>query len=284
MFPLNRDKILFISLLFAATLSVISLCCILLFLFVESLPVLTTLNVEKYFVDESWHPTEGEFFLLPMILGSVYMMIGAMLLSVPLGIMSAILCQYYAPRWFAIMFQRVTEILAGIPSVVYGFWGIMIIVPLLAGIQAPGTSLLAGILVLTLIVMPNITLIAYHTFQQVSPSQTQNAIALGLSRYSIIRHIIFPQAKQGLLTGTILQSGRAIGETLAVLMVCGNVVQIPTNLFEPVRTLTSNIALEMAYAMDTHRSALFLSGFLLMLVVLLLVYLADKGQMKQPIS
>lgn len=204
------------------------------------------------------------------------MMLGAMMLAMPLSILSAILCQFYAPAWFSQLFQRMIEVLSGIPSVVYGFWGVVVIVPLLANIQAPGTSLLAGILVLTLIIMPGMVLIAINAFQNIDPIQLNNAIALGLSRYSIIKHIIFPQARRGLFSGMVLQSGRAIGETLAVLMVCGNVVQFPGSIFDPIRTLTSNIALEMSYAMDLHRSALFLSGLILMIIVLFLILLSER--------
>ena len=276
MSPLNRDQILYYCIKSLAAISVVSILFIICFLILESSDVLRKINVSQYFFDANWHPNDGEFLLLPMIFGSLFVMIGAMILAIPLGFFSAILCQFYSPAWISRFFQRIIEVLSGIPSVVYGFWGVVVIVPLLATIQAPGTSLLAGILVLTLIIMPGLALIANHAFQNVDKIHLQNAIALGLSRYSIIRHIIFPQAKRGLLTGMILQSGRAIGETLAVLMVCGNVVQFPGNLFEPVRTLTSNIALEMAYAMDLHRSALFLSGLILMLVVLGLILLAER--------
>lgn len=218
----------------------------------------------------------GEFLLLPMIIGSLLIMTGAMLFSIPIGIFTAILSQFYAPMWFSSILQRIVEILAGIPSVIYGFLGIIAIVPLLAEFEAPGTSVLAGIIVLSLIVLPNIILISINALSQIDFVYIQNAMSLGLSRYAIIRHVILPQSKAGLFTGIVLQSGRAIGETLAVLMVCGNVVQVPGNIFEPVRTLTSNIALEMAYAMDDHRSALFLSGLLLMCVVLFIIIIAEK--------
>jgi len=274
--PLTRDRYLHYVLKFFACVSILSLFFIIFFLVTESWAIIESTPASKYILDDAWHPTDGEFFLLPMIVGSLFVMIGAMLLSIPVGIFTAVLWQFYAPAWFSSILERIVEVLSGIPSVVYGFWGIMIIVPLLAKFQAPGTSLLAGIIVLTLIVLPTITLVANSVFQQVNKLHIQNAIALGLSRFTIIRHIIFPQAKRGLLTGVILQAGRAIGETLAVLMVCGNVVQIPGSVFEPVRTLTSNIALEMAYAMDIHRSALFLSGLVLMLVVFMLILMTER--------
>lgn len=276
LFQFNRDKIFYYCLLLLATLSVASLLFIIYFLVAESTTALSQIKFNQFFFDESWHPNEGGFLLLPMILGSLLITLGAMLLSIPLGILAAVFCQFYAPAWLSQILQRIVEILSGIPSVVYGFWGIVVIVPLLAQLQAPGTSLLAGTLVLSFIIMPTIVLISNNTFESVDKIHIQNAIALGLSRYSIIRYIIFPQSNRGLLTGLILQSGRAIGETLAVLMVCGNVVQIPGSIFDPIRTLTSNIALEMAYAMDVHRSTLFLSGLILMIVVLLLILLTEK--------
>jgi len=273
---LSRDKALHYSLKFLAGLSVSSLLFIIFYLVSESSIILQEVSPTHFLFDNNWHPTEGEFLILPIVLGSVFIAFGAMVLSIPLGILSAILCQFYAPVWFSKPYERIIEILSGIPSVVFGFWGVIIIVPLLAQIEAPGTSMLAGILVLTFIIMPPIVLIANNAFINIDKIQLQNAMALGMSRFSIIRYIIFPNAKRGLLTGMILQSGRAIGETLAVLMVCGNVVQFTGNIFDPIRTLTSNIALEMAYAMDLHRSALFLSGLILMIVVLVLILLSEK--------
>jgi len=276
LFPLNKDKILLLGLRVLAGLSVISLLFILFYLSKEAIPVFKNIESIKFFTDKSWHPLSGEYLLLPMIVGSLLIMAGAMLFSIPLGIFAAILSQFYAPAWFANVMQRLVEILSGIPSVIYGFMGIIVIVPLLARFEAPGTSVLAGVLVLSFIVLPNIVLISRNALSQVDAIHIDNAMSLGLSRYAIIRHVILPQAKSGLFTGIVLQSGRAIGETLAVLMVCGNVVQIPGSIFDPVRTLTSNIALEMAYAMDDHRSALFLSGLLLMGVVLIIILVAEK--------
>ena len=281
MLPFNKDKLLAFSLHLLTGLSVISLLFILFYLIKESLPILLSTDALRFFTDENWHPTSEQFLLMPMIIGSVLIMIGAMLLSIPLGVGAAILGQFYAPAWFTRILYRVVEILAGIPSVIYGFLGIVTIVPLLAVLEAPGTSVLAGVIVLSLIILPNIVLISNNALSQIDTMYLNNAMSLGLSRYSIIRYVILPQAKTGLFTGIVLQSGRAIGETLAVLMVCGNVVQIPGSIFEPVRTLTSNIALEMAYAMDNHRSALFLSGLLLMLVVLAISLIASRFSPEQ---
>ena len=219
-----------------------------------------------------------------MIVGSLLIMLGAVLLSIPIAFFTALFCQFYAPKWASEILKRIIEVLAGIPSVIYGFWGILVLVPILASFMSPGTSVLAGIIVLTCIILPHLFLITNNALESTEEEVIRNAMSLGLARHSIILHVILPSARSQLYTGVILQSGRAIGETLAVLMVCGNVVQLPGNIFEPVRTLTSNIALEMAYAMDTHRSALFFSGLILLFMVVSLVLLIDKTQARKSIT
>ena len=167
MFPLTRDSILFLTLKSLAGISVVSLLFIIFYLVIESSAVLYEISFSQYFFDSGWHPNEGQFLLLPMIVGTLSVTIDAMLLTISLGVFTAILCQFYAPLWLSQLLQRIVEILSGIPSVVYGFWGVVVIVPLLATIQAPGTSLLAGIVVLTFIVMPGLVLIANTAFQNV---------------------------------------------------------------------------------------------------------------------
>lgn len=245
------------------------------FLILEALPVLQQVGIVPFFRDRTWHPAQGSYTIIPMIWGTLFTAIGAVLIATPLGIGSAIFCQYYAPPIIAQLYRRLIEILAGIPSVVYGFWGLVVLVPLIRRLQPPGTSLLAGILILTLMIIPTIALTADASFAKVPPAYLRGAAALGLSKWAMIWGVAIPAAQSGLLTGLILATGRAIGETMAVLMVCGNVVQTPTSLFEPMRTLTANIALEMAYAMGNHRSALFVSGLLLMAMIGVLVAMAE---------
>ncbi|NEO33410.1 MAG: phosphate ABC transporter permease subunit PstC [Symploca sp. SIO3C6] len=245
------------------------------FLVVEGLPVLRQVGLLQFFTDSSWNPTEKLYNFTPMLWGTLLATTGSVLIAAPLGIISAIFCQYYAPRAIAIIYRRVIELLAGIPSVVYGFWGLVVLVPLIARLQAPGTSLLAGIAILALMILPTIALTADASFAKVSPDYLQAAAALGFSRWTTVWGVVLPAAKSGLLTGLILATGRALGETMAVFMVCGNVVQTPKSLFEPMRTLTANIALEMAYATGNHRSALFLSGLVLMAMIVALVAVAE---------
>jgi len=242
-----------------------------LFLVLESLPVLRTVGLGRFFRDSSWHPTDGLYNLAPMLWGTLFAMAGAVLVATPLGILSAVFCQHYAPPRVAGVYRRLIELLAGIPSVVYGLWGLMVLVPLIGRLHPPGPSLLAGIVVLSIMILPTIALSADAALANVPREYWRGAAALGISRWSTIRHVIFPAARSGLFTGVILETGRAIGETMAILMVCGNQIQTPRSLFDPVRTLTANIALEMSYAMGSHRSALFVSGLILLVLIVLLV-------------
>lgn len=245
------------------------------FLIVEALPVLRHVGVLRFFTDPSWHPAEGFYNLTPMLWGTLFAMAGSVLIATPLGILSAVFCQYYAPTRLARPYRRLIELLAGIPSVVYGFWGLVVLVPLIGEIHPPGPSLLAGILVLTIMILPTIALMADASLANVPQQYVRGAAALGLPRWAMIRGVVFPAAKSGLFTGVILETGRAIGETMAILMVCGNVVQTPSNLFDPIRTLTANIALEMAYALGNHRAALFMSGLVLMALIIALTISAE---------
>ena len=245
------------------------------FLCQEAFPLLKRVGITAFFQDETWNPLQESYNLVPMIYGTMLTMMGAVLLATPLGIISALFCQYYAPQSIAFVYRRLIELLAGIPSVVYGFWGLVVLVPLINQLKPPGASLLAGIGILTLMILPTITLVADATFTQVPKDYLQGAVGMGLSTWGTIWHIVLPVSKSGLLTGVILEIGRAIGETMAVLMVCGNVVQIPQSIFDPVRTLTANIALEMAYALDDHRSALFVSGLFLLSVIIILTIFVE---------
>lgn len=273
--PLSRDRWL-VRILQGLTI-VAGMIALLItgFLILETWPILSQVGFSRFFTDPSWNPTAGRYNLLPMLLGTLLTTAGAILIAAPLGILSAVFCQFYAPPLIAHAYRRLLELLAGIPSVVYGFWGLVVLVPLIARVQPPGQSLLAGIVILSIMILPTVALVAEASFAKVPTAYLQGAAALGLSRWTTVGQIVFPAARSGLLTGLILAVGRAIGETMAILMVCGNVVQVPENLFEPMRTLTANIALEMAYATGDHRAALFVSGLVLLGAIALLVAIAE---------
>ena len=259
----------------SASLTGFVLIGILAFLLAESIPAIQHIGMERYLTDPAWHPTDGKFLIQPIIVGTILTAAGALLLATPFGLLSAVFCHWYAPSFISHIYRRFIELLAGIPSVVYGLWGLVVLVPLLGELHPPGPSLLAGIIILAIMILPTIALLAQASIANVPQEYIRGGAALGLGRWAILRRIVLPSAKSGLFTAMLLGTGRAVGETMAMVMVCGNIVQVPRQIFDPVRTLTANIALEMAYAMGDHRSTLFVSGLILMGIVLMLVNMAD---------
>jgi phosphate transport system permease protein len=271
----RSDALLVLALRGAACVAGAITLLISAFLVLEAWHALRDVGLARFFGDDEWHPTEHLYGLTPMLWDTLIATAGAVLVATPLGVLSAVFCQYYAPPRVAVVYRRLIELLAGIPSVVYGLWGLMVLVPLIGALRPPGPSLLAGILVLSIMILPTIALSADAALESAPADYWRAAAALGLSRWSTIRHLVLPAARSGLFTGVLLETGRAIGETMAILMVCGNQIQRPGSLFDSVRTLTANIALEMAYAMGSHRSALFVSGLVLLGTIVLLVSAAE---------
>jgi phosphate transport system permease protein len=276
----RADRQLAAVLRLCALLAMALLVLIVLFLLDESWPILRHIPAWRFLTDTSWHPTQSLYDLSPMLIATLLSSGGALLLAVPLGIASALFNRYYASPRLAATYHRLIELLAGVPSVVYGFWGLTRLAPLIGQWQPPGVSLFTASLILALMILPTVALTAEAALIAVPESYYRCAAALGLSRWSILIGVVLPAARTGIIAGALLAAARAIGETMAVLMVAGNVVQIPHSLFDPVRTLTANLALEMAYAMGDHRAALFVSGLALMIMVLALVGVAEgvKGK------
>jgi phosphate transport system permease protein len=241
-----------------------------------SLPALRAVGPLRFLTDPSWNPVHGAYNLAPMLAGTLAVTAGAVLLATPLAVASAVFGRFYVRGPLSRMHRRVLETLAGIPSVVFGLWGLMVLVPGIARVGPPGQSVLAGMLVLALMILPTIALIGDAALGAVPQEPLRGAAAAGLSRWAIVRRVALPAAWPGIGVGILLGTGRALGETMAVVMVMGNVVQFPDNLFAPARTLTANIALEMAYASDLHRSALFVSGLVLALLTTGLVFAVDR--------
>lgn len=228
------------------------------------------------FLHGGWYPLSGEFNLWPMVAATLAVTLGALLLALPLGLLGAVFARYLAPLWLARSWRMMTALLAGIPSVVFGLWGLTAVVPIIVMWAPPGASLLAAILVLTLMILPTLLLATEAALAAVPVELTRAAAALGMDHGATVMRVLLPAARRGIASGVLLAAARAMGETMAVLMVAGNVVQLPTSLFDPVRVLTANMALEMAYATGDHRAGLFVSGLLLTLLVGGLVLLAGR--------
>lgn len=217
----------------------------------------------------AWDPEAGRFGVMPMAWGSAAVTVGALALAVPAGIGMALFLTEVAPPAVAALVRPLLQALAGVPSVVYGFAGLSLLVPAIRrGLGGPGFSVLAGAVVLAVMVLPTIAAVAEDALRALPPAYREGAAALGATPWQAVRRVLLPAARSGLITAVVLGMGRALGETMAVLMVTGNVAVPPGSPLDPVRTLTGNIAMEMGYAVGMHRSALFGTGALLLAAVL----------------
>lgn len=273
---LSRTDARLEPLLIAATLATAGIILLVIgFLCWESRSVVQAGGWAQFFNSNGWQPTEKQYGLMPMVWATFAMAAGALALAIPLGIASAIFARFYAPPWVVKPYRLTIGLIAGIPSVVYGFWGLTVLVPLIAKWEPPGTSLLAGILVLTMMILPTIALTCEAALVSVPISYLHAAAALGLSKKSTVLNVVLPSARSAIVSGVLLSATRALGETMAVMMVAGNVVQSPTGLFDPVRVLTANVAMEMAYAVGDHRASLFVSGLVLVGLIGALAFMAS---------
>jgi phosphate ABC transporter permease protein PstC len=217
-----------------------------------------------------WDPEAGAFGVLPMLAGSLAVTAGALALAVPAGIGMALFLTEVAPPALGTAVRPLLQALAGVPSVVYGFVGLTLLVPAIRrGLGGPGFSALAGALVLAVMVLPTIAAVGEDALRALPPTFREGALALGATPWQAVRRVLLPAARSGLVTAVVLGLGRALGETMAVLMVTGNVAAAPRSPLDPVRTLTGNIAMEMGYAVGQHRAALFATGALLLALVML---------------
>jgi phosphate ABC transporter permease protein PstC len=265
--------------LFLFALSAISgLALIAIFIFHEGLPIIVSQGVNGFVLSTNWQPLSGHFGILAMIIGSVAVTLGALIIAVPLGLGSAITLAEFCPRGPAMALKAMIELLAGIPSVVYGGVGVVVLVPLIRQyLGGPGLSVLASSIVLGIMILPNIVSISVDSILAVPQSYREGSIALGATRWQTIYRVVLKAARSGIAAAIILGMGRAVGETMAVLMVAGNAVHIPRSLTDSVRTLTSNIALEMNYAQGEHRQALFATGIVLFVMIMVLNVIATAA-------
>jgi phosphate transport system permease protein len=240
------------------------------FLCAGAWPALSGESLVRLFTDSRWQPgsaRDPQHGILPMLTASLFVTVLAVAFSAPLGIFGAIWQRFYAPAVLARWHRRLLELLAGVPSVVFGFWGLTVLVPAINRIAPPGQSLLAAAVVLALMILPTIALTTSSALGSLPASQIQAAAALGIGRARLVVCLALPAARGGIGGGILLAAARAVGETLAVVMVCGNVAQFPGSLFDPVRPVTSTIALEMGYASANHKALLFAAALILVLCV-----------------
>lgn len=264
----TKERIVERVLLVTALSAVSILALIILFIFREGSPALAQVGLGKFIAGTKWAPGKGMFGILPMILGTAWVTAGALAFGVPLGLACAIFLAEMAPPWASRLLKPAVELLAAIPSVVYGFIGLVVLVPLIrVFLGGPGFSVLASSLVLAVMILPTMISISYDSLCAVPRAYRDGMIALGATRWQTIRMVVLPAARSGLVTAAILAMGRAVGETMAVIMVAGNATAIPVSPLDPVRTLTSGIALEMSYAAGAHRQALFAMGVILFIII-----------------
>jgi len=261
-----KEKIMSAVFLISALTSILAVGLICLFLLVNGIPAMQEIGLFNFLLGKEWSPadTPAVFGILPMILGSLYVTAGAMLIGVPIGILTAVFLARVCPKRLYKAIKPGIELLAGIPSVVYGFFGMAAIVPL------TGNSILSACILLGIMILPTIIGVAESAIRAVPEQYYEGALALGAGHYRSVFRVLLPAARSGVLAAVVLGVGRAIGETMAVIMVAGNQARMPVSLFKGVRTLTANIVLEMGYAAELHRGALVATGVVLFVFILII--------------
>lgn len=252
-----------------STLSVLALITV--FIFIKGIPIIAKVGIINFVFGMKWAPSQGAYGIFPMIVGSVSVTLGAAILGVPIAICCSIFLAEYAPAKLRNIFRPAIQLLAAIPSVVYGFWGVLFVVPMIRNyLGGPGLSILAGSIILGIMILPTIISITEVSLLALPRHYKDGALALGLTQWQTIHSLLLPAAKSGIVAAVILGLGRAIGETMAVIMVLGNAVALPESVLDPVRTLTTNIGIEMGYASGEHQQALFATGIVLFVIIMIL--------------
>ncbi len=263
-------------LMITALSAISSLLLIALFIFSEGLPFIFKYGAGNFLLANEWDPNTGHFGIFPMIMSSVWVTLGAMVVGAPLGIAGAIFLSEYASPIIMKIVKPTIELLAAIPSVVYGFIGVMVLAPVIRNnLGGPGLSLLAGCIILGIMILPTVISISIDSILAVPRSYREGSLALGATTWQTTHMVTIKAARSGIVASIILGLGRAIGETMAVIMVAGNSVNIPNSALDSVRTLTANIALEMSYATGMHREALFATGVILFIIIMILNSIAS---------
>jgi len=273
---LFKEKIIKWVLVSFALSSLFFLFLIFIFIFIEGLPLFHKIGLTNIIFGFKWAPTKGFFGIFPMIVSSFLVTFGSLIVGAPLGLSCAIYLSEYSGKKMKLFLKPALELLAGIPSVVYGFLGVIYIVPIVRDyLGGPGFSLLSSSIVLGIMILPTIISISFDALMSVPKTYREGSYAMGATKWQTIFRIVIPSASSGILASFILGMGRAIGETMAVIMIAGNALKIPTSILDPLRTLTGNIALELAYAAGDHRLGLFSTGVVLLIIIMILNYIAN---------
>lgn len=253
----------------AACVSIAATITICIFLFANGVPAMLKIGLKNFIFGLKWKPSIDLYGIFPMIVGSITVTLGALILGVPLGLFTAVFLARYCPKQLYNFFESGVKLLAGIPSVVYGFFGLTVIVPAIRNtFGGNGTSILAASIVLAIMILPTIISVSESSIRAVPSLYFEGSLALGACKERSIFLVELKAAKSGIMAGIILGVGRAVGETMAVIMVAGNQAILPRSLVKGIRTLTANIVLEMGYAADLHRDALIATSVILFIFIL----------------
>lgn len=268
-----RERIIQVVLLVTALAALLTLGMITFFIFQAGLPLIAKVGLWNFIANTDWNPTAKapSFGILPMIVGSLWVTVGSLVIGVPLGLAVTIFLVDLAPASVAALMRPAVQLLAGIPSVIFGFIGLTVLAPVVRNMfGGPGLSVLTGAIVLGIMILPTIISISEDAMRAVPVALRNGALALGATRWEVIKDIVLPTARSGIVASVILGMGRALGETMAVIMMIGNSLNVPLSPLDSATTLTSNIGLEMAYASGAHRQALFATGIVLFVFIMIL--------------
>lgn len=266
-----KEVFMHIVFLIAAFVSIAAVALICVFLFVNGIPAMKEIGFGRFLSGEVWRPSNELYGILPFILGSIYVTAGALIIGVPIGLLTAIFLAKFCPEGIYKIMKPFINLMAGIPSVVYGFFGMCVLVPLVRSLfGVNGNTMLTASILLGMMILPTIISVSETAIRAVPDKYYQGALALGATHERSVFLTVVPAAKSGIMAGIILGVGRAIGETMAVIMVAGNQPKIPDGLLKGVRTMTANIVIEMGYAADLHREALIATGVVLFVFILII--------------
>ena len=271
-----KELLMHILFFLTACVSIFAVVLICVFLFANGIPAIGKIGVFKFLLGTKWKPGNDIYGILPMILGSIYITAGAVVIGVPVGLLTAIFMAFYCPKKLYGLLKPCTELLAGIPSIVYGFFGMVVIVPCirtvaaLFGADISGSSILAASVLLGIMILPTVIGVSEAALRAVPSAYYEGAVAMGARHERAIFTVMLPAAKSGVLAGVVLGIGRAIGETMAVIMVAGNQPRLTGNMLKGIRTMTANIVMEMGYATGLHREALIATGVVLFVFILII--------------